>query len=155
MKWMAVFGACALLGAGIISTGLVFAQEAAAPAAGPMAPVMTTDRLMKVFADPVAETLKGAVKEAPATPKGWRVIQDQGEAAAEVAILTMLREGEHENAPEWDQFAETMKKAGLALAESAGKKDFADVQAKYQALIQSCNECHKKFEPDTAPEILP
>lgn len=150
MKWFAFVCCCALFAAGAVSTPWVFAQDAA-----PTAPVMKTDRLMKVFADPIVETLKGAVKEAPTTPKGWRVIQDQGEATAEVAILTMMREGEHENTPEWDQLADAMKKAGLALAEAAGKKDFADVQAKTTALIASCNECHKKFEPDTAPEILP
>lgn len=150
MKWFAFVCICAVAALGIVSTQWAFAQDAS-----PTAPVMKTDRLMKVFADPVVETLKGAIKEAPATPKGWRVIQDQGEAAAEVAILTMLREGEHENSPEWDQFADAMKKAGLALGEAAAKKDFADVQAKTTALIASCNECHKKFEPDTAPEILP
>lgn len=150
MKWTAVVCFGAMLALGLVSTQWVFAQDAPA-----VAPVMKTDRMMKVFADPIIDTLKQAVKEAPATPKGWRVIQDQGEAAAEVANLTMIRVGEHENTPEWDQFADAMKKAGLALADAASKKDFADVQAKFQGLIKSCNECHKKFEPDTAPEILP
>ena len=174
MKSFAVIAACALLAIGLVSTPWVYAQApapapaatpapaaapapapAAAPAAAGIVPIMKTERLMKVFADPITEKLKEATKEAPAAPKGWRVIQDQGEAAAEVANLTMMREGEHENTPEWDQYAEKMKTAGLALADAAAKKDFADVQAKYQVLVQSCNECHKKYEPDTAPEILP
>ncbi|NUM56063.1 MAG: cytochrome c [Candidatus Hydrogenedentes bacterium] len=150
MKWFAFVCMCALLALGLVSTQWVFAQDAP-----PTAPVMKTDRLMKVFSDPIMETLKGAIKEAPTTPKGWRVIQDQGEATAEVAILTMLREGEHENTPEWDPMADAMKKAGLALADAAAKKDFADVQTKTTALIKTCNDCHQKFEPDTAPEILP
>ncbi|MDZ4860507.1 MAG: cytochrome c, partial [Candidatus Hydrogenedentes bacterium] len=88
-------------------------------------------------------------------PKGWRVLQDQGMAAAEVAVLTMMREGEHEATPEWDQLAEAMKKAGMALSDAAAKKDFPAVQAQVTAIIQSCNTCHQKFEPETAPEILP
>ena len=150
MKWITFACVCAMFALGLVSTQWVFAQDAPT-----VAPVMKTDRMMKFFADPIIDTLKEAVKEAPATPKGWRVIQDQGEASAEVANLTMIREGDHENSPEWDPFADAMKKAGLALADAAAKKDFADVQAKTQALIKSCNDCHQKFEPDTAPEILP
>jgi hypothetical protein len=150
MKWFAFVCTCAVAALGIVSTQWAFAQDAPA-----IAPVMKTDRMMKVFSDPIIDALKAAVKEAPATPKGWRVIQDQGEAAAEVANLTMMRVGEHENTPEWDQLADAMKKAGLALADAASKKDFVDVQAKFLALIKNCNECHKKFEPDDAPEILP
>jgi len=150
MKWFAFVCCCVLFTIGAVSSQWVFAQDAS-----PTAPVMDTAKLMKVFADPTMETIKGAIKEAPATPKGWRVIQDQGEAIAEIANLTMMREGDHEKAPEWDQLADAMKKAGIALADSASKKDFADVQAKVTAVIASCNECHKKFEPDTAPEILP
>ena len=150
MKWLAFVCMCALVALGFASVQGVSAQDAPA-----VAPVMKTDRMMKVFADPIIETLKGAIKEAPATPKGWRVIQDQGEATAEVSNLTMLREGEHENTPEWDQLADAMKKAGLALADAAAKKDFAACQAKTLEVIKTCNDCHKKFEPDTAPEILP
>ena len=150
MKWMSFACVSAVCALAVVSAQGVFAQGAPA-----IAPVMKTDRMMKVFTDPIIDTLKGALKEAPATPKGWRVIQDQGEACAEVANLTMMREGEHENTPEWDQLADAMKKAGLAVADAASKKDFAACQATTLELIKSCNECHKKFEPDTAPEILP
>lgn len=150
MKWTAFVGFCALLALGVVSTPWVFADDAPA-----IAPIMKTDRMMKVFADPIIDNLKAALKQAPETPKGWRAIQDQGEAAGEVANLSMMRTGEHENTPEWKQLSDGMKKAGLALADSATKKDFADAQAKYTALVKTCNDCHKKFEPDTAPEVLP
>lgn len=157
MKWTGAIGLGALaavVGLVGISWNWVEAPRAEAAEAA-IAPVMNTDRLMKVFADPIALTLKEAMKEAPTTPKGWRIIQDQGDAAAEVANLTMLRQGEHEDTPEWKQYALLMHQAGVALAEAAGKRDFAEVTAKYQGLVQSCNECHKKFEPDIAPEIIP
>jgi hypothetical protein len=157
IKWKGAICAGALaVSAGVGATAWVSGNTSRVEAAETgIAPVMNTERLMKVFADPIAVTLKEAMKEAPATPKGWRIIQDQGDAAAEVANLTMLRQGEHEETPEWKQYALMMHQAGVALAEAAGKRDFAEVTAKYQGLVQSCNECHKKFEPDTAPEIIP
>lgn len=157
MKWTSAIGLGVLAAVvGLVGISWVSTETPRVEAAeAGITPVMNTERLMKVFADPIVATLKEAMKEAPATPKGWRVIQDQGDAAAEVANLTMLRQGEHEDTPEWKQYALLMHQAGVALAEAAGKRDFAEVTAKYQGLVQSCNECHKKFEPDIAPEILP
>ncbi len=156
MKWIVGLSACVVAALGVVSSSHVFAQEAAPAApAGGTAPVMDTHRLMSVFADPVMDEIKEASKEAPATPKGWRVLQDKGMAVAEIAVLTMMREGEHEATPEWDQLSEVMKKAGIALSDAAAKKDFPGVQAQVTAIIASCNTCHKKYEPETAPEILP
>ena len=142
MKWIVGLSACVVAALGVVSSSHVFAQEAAPAApAGGTAPVM--------------DEIKEASKEAPATPKGWRVLQDKGMAVAEIAVLTMMREGEHEATPEWDQLSEVMKKAGIALSDAAAKKDFPGVQAQVTAIIASCNTCHKKYEPETAPEILP
>jgi hypothetical protein len=140
----------------MISADWVGAQDPAAPAevTGPT-PAMDTARLMKVFTDPMFETLKEKMKVAPAVPKDWRIIEDHGLAASELANLMFMRTGEHEQTPEWKQFTVEFYKAGNALAEAAKTRDFAVVSQKYQELAKSCNACHQKFEPDTTPEIIP
>lgn len=140
----------------VVSAGWVGAQEPAPPSevVGPT-PVMDTARLMKVFTDPMFEALKEKMKAAPAVPKDWRIIEDHGLAASELANLMFMRTGEHEQTPEWKQFTVDFYKAGNALAEAAKTRDFAAVTQKYQGLAQSCNACHQKFEPDTTPEITP
>lgn len=157
-KWIvAIAVLAALAGAGAWNLSGVYAQEAAAPAAAPVfpGPVMETERFMKKFADPLVENLKTLLAQEPATPRDWRKVEDEAGSGAEVAVLVGIRVGEHESKPEWQEMTKAMYDASVALTASAAKKDYADTKAKYEALVQSCNACHQKIDPDTLPVIEP
>ena len=110
---------------------------------------------MKKFADPLVENLKQLLAQEPATPRDWRKVEDEAGSGAEVAVLVGIRVGEHESKPEWQEMTKAMYDASVALTASAAKKDYADTKAKYEGLVQSCNACHQKIDPDTLPVIEP
>jgi hypothetical protein len=72
-----------------------------------------------------------------------------GYRAAVVGELTDLYPVTKE-AKLWHDQARAMRDAGIALAEAAGKKDAAGVQAASKRLETSCTECHRVFQKKKA-----
>lgn len=140
--------AVALLGGWAMNTYAAAEDEAAAPdlSTADLSPVMATSVLMEYFFEPMQESLKASVAQEPADRKGWVALWEHANAAAELATLTMLREGPDESTPEWDAMSKEVKIEAIKLADAARNKDFASVQSGYTSLIQKCNVCHEKLE---------
>lgn len=153
-KWFAVLAVVALM-AGLGAQGIqaVYAQDEPAPTLSQ--PVMKTERFMKRFSDPLIDTLKEMLAQEPASPRDWRKIEDEAQSGAEIANLIAIRTGEEESKPEWKEMTKGMFDASIALGDSAKKRDYADAKAKFEGLVQSCNTCHQKIDPDTLPVIEP
>ena len=162
-KWIgALMMVVLFVGFGVRGIPGVHAQDAAAvpaPAAGAATlskAVMETERFMKMFSDPLADKLKEAMALEPASPRDWRKVEDLAQSGAEIANLILIREGdEPEKTPEWKDMTKGMFEASVAMAEAAGRKDYAGTKAKYLGLVQACNTCHQKIDPDTLPVIEP
>jgi hypothetical protein len=134
---------------------LLLAADEAPPAGNPPHPVVGTHELMELFGEPLYDFLKAEVdKTETRDAKGWNALRDRGLQTAEVANLIALRQQE-ENRAKWIEHCAAMQQAGLKLAEVAKAKNTEQIRPAYLGIIQSCNACHKDFDPDHAPEIEP
>jgi hypothetical protein len=131
-------------------------DENQAPTAGkPPHPVVGTHELMELFAEPLYDHLKQEVDKTDARDKeAWNTLRDRGLQTAELANLIALRNQE-EHRDQWIEHCAKVQQAGLKLVEVAKAQNVQQVRAAYLGVIQSCNACHKDFEPDHAPEIEP
>ncbi|MFA6241646.1 MAG: hypothetical protein WC655_12000 [Candidatus Hydrogenedentales bacterium] len=128
----------------------VHAQEAAAQPA--LEPVMKTGPMMEAFFEDIQKGLSAGMKAEPQDAKGWKAIKNHANSLAELANLVMIRK-EYDDLKTWYDFTTTMKTTALEVAKSAEEKNFAQATDRYKVLIESCNACHKKFEPETGPVI--
>jgi cytochrome c556 len=118
-------------------------------------PVMETERFMKKFTDPLMENLHEALAVEPASPRDWRSLEDEAASGAEIANLVAIRNDEDAQHAEWQDMTKVMYDAAVTLSESAKVRDYATSQTNYQALVESCNACHQKIDPETLPVIEP
>lgn len=118
-------------------------------------PVMETGRFMKKFTDPLMESLHEKLATEPATPRDWRALEDEAASGAEVANLIAIRNDDDSQHAEWQEMTKVMYDAAVVLSESAKARDFAASKTNYEALVQSCNACHQKIDPETLPVIEP
>lgn len=144
--------ALAMLAAGVVmwQGADVRAQEAG------MEPLITSYELMEILVDPNIESLKEAVATEPEKRRGWQAIYKSSLAIGELMTLNNIRNDEdYMSTPEWGEMNLATRGLAVEISEAAKGQDFAGVTAKYQAMIESCNACHTKFEPDTAPTVEP
>ncbi len=157
-KWCIALTLLALAG-GLMGQNLhaVYAQDTQEVQAAPALsqPVMKTERFMKKFADPLADTLHEMLANDPGSPREWRKVEDEASSGAEIANLIAIRNDEDAQNPEWQELTKGMFDASIALAEAAKTRDFAATKMKYEALVASCNACHTKIDPETLPVIEP
>jgi hypothetical protein len=114
--------------------------------------VVDTHELMEIFNKSLHKDLKEKMAKAPDTPRGWKLLGRDGYRAAEIANLIMLRKPE-EHGELWVELTVQAQKVGVELGDAAKKQDWPAAQAAYKAIINNCNACHQKFEPDHAPKI--
>lgn len=135
----------------VISDAALYAHE---EDESPYKPVVDTYEVMDLLFDPVYHDLQEAMKEEPAERKGWKAIYDGAAASAELSNLLFFRDSaEYESTQEWEDLTIATRDAAVALRDSVRSMDWAEVSGKYAALIESCNACHTKFEPDVAPVL--
>jgi len=137
--------AMALMGVALLTSPgrAVRAGDATKPAA--VEPVeKDMHEFMEYVFEPTFKRLKPAMAETPADNKGWKVVKADGLILAEGGNLLLSRQPE-EHADVWVQLATAVRKHGGDLYAAGKKKDFATAKTAYTAMVQSCNECHKKF----------
>jgi hypothetical protein len=123
---------------------------------GAIEPLVSGYELMEIFFEPYMEQLKESVAAEPDKRRGWQDIYKQALALGEASTLNLSRnDQDYMGTPEWKDLTLASRALTVEVAEAAKNQDFAAVTAKYQALVQSCNACHTKFEPDTAPVLEP
>lgn len=151
-KWIAVLMVVALiLGLGGYELRAVYAQDTPTLSQ----PVMETGRFMKKFTDPLIESLHEKLAEEPASPREWRSLEDEASSGAEIANLIAIRNDEDAQHAEWKEMTTVMFDASVALAASAKERDYAASKTNYEVLVNSCNGCHQKIDPETLPVIEP
>ena len=151
-KWIAALMVGALvLGVCGYNLRAVYAQDAPTLSQ----PVMETGRFMKKFTDPLMESLHEKLAQEPTSPRDWRGVEDEASSGAEIANLVAIRNDEDAQHPEWQDMTKVMFDASVALAASAKERDYAASKTNYEALVNSCNACHQKIDPETLPVIEP
>lgn len=141
---------CAVV-AGSVST--LHAQDT--PAAQGV-PVLDTYTLMELLFQPPQKKLQELMATEPADRRAWNEVKDQVSILAEVSNLVAMRnELDYEKTEEWDELAAKSRDAAIALLEPVKATDFGAAKEKYVALIESCNACHTRFEPEVAPKLVP
>lgn len=62
---------------------------------------------------------------------------------------------EVEKPEQWRKYAARVQENALKLVELAKKQNRDGLQSAYEQTVQSCNDCHREFEPMHAPELDP
>lgn len=153
-KFVLPLGLGALLVAGgfMIDRPSVQAQDA--EKAEPK-PVLDTYGTMELLFQPHFETLQTAMQSEPADRRGWVAILDSANALAELSNLLFFRDdADYTASEEWAAMTLDTRQKAADMAATVRTQDFAQVDAKYTALVESCNKCHTHFEPDIAPVLL-
>jgi hypothetical protein len=124
-------------------------------------PVVDNGEFMDMFLKTTYTELQQSMANPPADRKEWAAIYQKATRLAEMQNLLFFRNRDEVKDPRWAAHAADGRQAAADLANSAvfqlrnlQKADFAAVRAKYVALADSCNACHKTFARD-APTIKP
>jgi hypothetical protein len=133
------------------------AEEIKSGGNGPEKAIISTAEIMKLLVDPTYETLKDAVENPPQKRAEWRALYVAAFSLAELTNLMYSRgDEEFQHTPDWTAEAARSQEIVTKLAESVrGQADYAEIKANYMAVVQDCNECHRKFMPGEIDEIVP
>jgi hypothetical protein len=146
--------AVAVLAAGSLFAAMTFLSGDELPEKAPRklpTAVVDTHELMELFNEPLYKHLKADMETEPADKKAWNHLKHHGIEAAEIANLIAIRKVD--DAAKWDPLARGAQQAGLDFARAAGSQDWAKTKSTYQAHINNCNECHKAFGKEKAPQL--
>ena len=139
--------------------GLLFAIVLAAqvPATEPLGPVAIVDNgeLMDIFLKPAYTELQQAMAKPPADRKDWATIYQKAVRLAELENLLFFRNHEDVRKPEWMETSARARRASADVAAAALRglrtvktENYAAVRAKYEAVADTCNACHRTFARD-------
>ena len=124
-------------------------------------PVVDNGEFMDMFLKATYTELQQSMAKPPADRKEWAAIYQKATRLAEMQNLLFFRDRDEVKDPRWAEHAAAGRQAAADLATAAvfqlrnlQKADFQAVRAKYVALADSCNACHKTFARD-APTIKP
>ncbi|MBI4478349.1 MAG: hypothetical protein HY654_14335 [Acidobacteria bacterium] len=110
---------------------------------------------MEQLFGPAYGELTRAVATKPVDRKAWRTILDPARRLAELTNLVYFRRGKQYMAtPEWSAAADASRKTLLAIGDAVKQQNYELTRKRYEAAVESCNACHKKFEKE-APELKP
>jgi len=126
-----------------------------AAAAVPMAPVATVKQIMNAIVAPATDTVFGAVKitmsakgtevKAPQTPAEWDAVANAAAAIVESGNL-MLMDGRLVDRGDWIKMTRGMIDGGKVMLKAAQSKNADDVLAAGEAVNNSCDNCHQKYQ---------
>src|SRR5262245_29808727 len=124
-------------------------------------PVVDNGEFMDMFLKATWTELQQAMAKPPADRKEWAAIYQKATRLAEMQNRLFFRNRDEVKDPRWAEHSAAGRQAAADLASAAvfqlrnlQKADFPAVRAKYVALADSCNACHKTFARD-APTIKP
>jgi len=116
-----------------------------APATSPV-PVDTNrhDFMEGVFQGPYRR-LKTSMAAEPKDNAGLKAIRSEALILAEGGNLLLIRKPTKDT-DEWVKYSVASRDAGAELFKAAKAKDFAASKKAYEAMLNHCNACHKKFD---------
>jgi hypothetical protein len=148
--WLGLgLAACAVVALG---GSTLYAQAGSAA----QVPVVDTHKLMDLLFKAPQKELKELMAEEPTERRAWNKMRDTVSILAEVSNLVLLRDGlEYEKTEEWAELAVQSRDAAIAVLEPIQANDYPAAKEKYLVMIESCNACHTRFEPEVAPKLEP
>src|SRR3954463_6553483 len=118
-------------------------------------PVVDNGEFMDMFLKTTYTELQQSMAKPPSDRKEWAAIYQKATRLAEMQNLLFFRNRDEVKDPRWASHAAAGRQAAADLATAAvfqlrnlQKADFDAVRAKYVALADSCNACHKTFARD-------
>jgi hypothetical protein len=121
---------------------------------GPVA-VVDNGELMDIFVKPAYSELQQAMAQPPADRKQWATIYQKAVRLAEIENLLFFRNHEDVRKPEWVRTSARARQAAADVAAAALRglrtvkaENYATVRAKYAAVADTCNACHRTFARD-------
>ena len=116
--------------------------------------VMKNTELMKFLFEPFAHDLKGRAQIEPENRHEWQSLDVATYRLTEAMNLLYFREGkDYMQSAEWRQKVTESRQLALDVGESVKRRDFTNVQVRYELLVRGCNDCHRTFEKDD-PTII-
>jgi hypothetical protein len=117
--------------------------------------IVDTGELMDIFLKPGYAELQQAMAKPPADRKEWATIYQKAVRLAELENLLFFRNHEDVRKPEWVRTAARARQAAAEVAAAAllglrtvKADNYAVVRAKYEAVADTCNACHRTFARD-------
>ena len=131
------------------------AQPASTGGFGPKQ-VLGNQELMKFLFEPLTTELKRGVQIEPESRQDWQSLYASTYRVGEALNLLYFREGkDYMQTDDWRRMTTESRDAAVSLGEAVKKRDFPGVQVRYEALIKSCNACHRKFEEGDPTVVQP
>lgn len=144
----------AVIFVGIVIVGNPLPRVAAEDGALEPVQVLDTYETMDYLFEPAYEALKAAVATEPEGRQQWRAIYTNSFAIAEMSNLLFSRsDADYMSEEDWPKMAAQSREAAKALGEAVREQDYALITKRFNALRESCNACHTRFDPENAPEI--
>ncbi|MFT4587790.1 MAG: hypothetical protein ACI9VS_000463 [Candidatus Binatia bacterium] len=113
-------------------------------APGPKPVEDSMHEFMEYVFEPGYKRLKKNMAAEPKDKNSWKAIKGDALALAEATNLLFQRKPEKDSEA-WVTHAATARTKGAAFYAAARKRDYAAATKTYQAMLQSCNACHKQF----------
>jgi cytochrome c556 len=116
---------------------------------------------MDLLVKPAYIELQAAMAVPPADRKAWATIYQKAVRLAEIENLLFFRNHEDARKPEWMATAARARQAAADIAAAAllglrtvRPENYDAVRAKYPAVADTCNACHRTFARE-APAVKP
>lgn len=123
--------------------------------------ILDNGETMDLLVKPAYIELQEAMATPPADRKGWATIYQKAVRLAEIENLLFFRNHEDVRKPEWTATAARARQAAADVAAAAllglrtvKPENYDAVRAKYPAVADSCNACHRTFARE-APAVKP
>jgi cytochrome c556 len=125
-------------------------------------PILDNGEIMDIVMKPAYIELQEAMAKPPADRRAWAAIYQRAVRLAEMENLLFFRTRTADTAqPEWAERTARARDAAADLAAAAllglrnvRPEDYEAVRAKYPAVAETCNGCHRTFARE-APTVKP
>lgn len=147
-----------------LANGMLLSALSAAPQADPPpqpTAILDNGEMMDIFFKPAYGDFQQAMAVPSADRKPWATIYQKAVRLAEIENLLLFRSHEDTRRPEWAataararQTAADVAAAALVDLRTVKPENYEVVRAKYPAVAETCNACHRTFARE-APAIKP
>jgi cytochrome c556 len=132
-----------LLAAVTFAAGALLAVSIAGAAQRESEPT-TVRELMLTVTIPASDVIFSAQAEPPATPDGWRAVEQAARTLAESGHA-LKRPPLAKPEKEWPELADAMVAQAVRAGAAAAKRDADAVSETADALFESCDNCHDRY----------
>lgn len=111
--------------------------------------LVDTYEIMSLFFEEPFETLRATLLIEPKKRKQMKAIYNSAYALGEAHNLLFSRSDEdYMSDPDWASLTVAGRVILSSIGESLKTKDYPKIQESFIALVESCNDCHERFELD-------